>query len=134
MATTAPRPAPGAQEHRSGIVTFAGVMLLIAGAFNLLDGVVALANDDYFHKSELLFGDLTVWGLWWLLCGLVQIGVGYGVLRRRAWGGIFAIAIAGLNAFTQLMFLGAYPAWSIVAIVVDGLIIYAMTTRLDELD
>jgi hypothetical protein len=30
------------------------------------------------------------------------------------------------------MFLGAYPAWSIGAIVVDGLILYALTTHMDE--
>ena len=38
---------PG-RPARSGLVTFGGVMLLIAAAFNLLDGIVALVNDDYY--------------------------------------------------------------------------------------
>jgi hypothetical protein len=119
---------------RSGLVTFAGVMLLVAGAFNLLDGVVAIVNDDYYVADELLFGDLTAWGIWWLLIGGVMVFTGLQIMARKFWSVIFGIAIAGFNALTQLMFLGAYPAWSIAAIVVDGLIIYALTTRVEEFD
>ena len=32
------------------------------------------------------------------------------------------------------MFLGVYPAWSIAVMVVDGLIIYALTTHIEEFD
>src|ERR1700754_4447417 len=113
---------------RSGLVTFTGVMLLVAGAFNLLDGVVAIVNDDYYVADELLFGDLTAWGIWWLLIGGVMVFTSLQIIARKFWRVIFGIAIA------QLMFLGAYPAWSIAAIVVDGLIIYALTTRLEEFD
>jgi hypothetical protein len=52
---------PPAGSHpaagRSGLVTFAGIMLLVAAAFNLLDGIVAPVNDDYYAVDELLFGD-----------------------------------------------------------------------------
>ena len=127
MATTS-----SPRSTRSGLATFAGVMLLLAAAFSLLDGVVALVNDDYYAVDELLFGDLTAWGVWWLCVGILQLATGIAVLRRSVWGVIFGIMIAGLNAFTQFMFIGAYPAWAITAMVVDGLIIYALTTRFDE--
>jgi hypothetical protein len=133
MATTsARRSTPG--RTRSGAVTFAGVMLLVTGAFNLLDGVVALVNDDYYRVSQLLFGDFTAWGIWWLFCGAVLVVTGWLVLARRTIGLMLGVAAAGLNAFTQLMFLGAYPAWSIAAMVVDGLIIYALTVHVDDFD
>jgi hypothetical protein len=132
MAASAPtrhrRPA------RTGLVTFAGVMLITAGAFNLLDGFVALVKDDYYVADELLFGDLSAWGVWWLIIGGLQLFTGYAIMARRQWGVIFGIFLAGLNALTQLMFLRAYPAWSIAILVVDGLIIYALTTRTEELD
>jgi hypothetical protein len=133
MATTS-SPSSTPRRTRSGFVTFAGVMLLIAGAFNLLDGVVALVNDDYYAVDELLFGDLTLWGIWWLFAGSLLVMTGWLVLTLRAMGVVLGVAFAGLNALTQLMFIGAYPAWSIAAIVVDGLIIYALTTRVDEFD
>ena len=124
---------PG-RSARTGLVTFGGVMLLIAGAFNLLDGIVALVNDDDYVVDELLFGDLTAWGLWWLVVGAAQVVAGWLVLARRSFGALLGILLAGANALTHLMFLGAYPAWSIIIIVVDGLIVYALCTRLDVFD
>jgi hypothetical protein len=118
--------------RRSGVVTFAGVMFLVVGAFNLLDGVVALVNDDYFIADELLFGDLAAWGVWFLFVGAAQALTGWGILSRRFMSVIFGIAIAAINAVTQLMWVGAYPAWSIAAMVVDGIIIWALTTHYDE--
>ena len=37
-------------------------MFLTLGIFNIVDGIVALANDDFFKADELLFGDLSMWG------------------------------------------------------------------------
>jgi len=125
-----PHPAAG----RSGLVTFAGIMLLVAAAFNLLDGIVALVNDDYYAVDELLFGDLSLWGAWWLFIGSALLLAGWGVLTRKAWAEFLGIGLAGINAFTQLMFLGVYPAWSIAAMAVDGLIIYALTANFEEFD
>src|SRR3954451_5261951 len=103
MATTpAPSSTPG--RTRSGVVTFAGVMLLIAGAFNLLDGVVALLNDDYYKVSQLLFGDFTAWGIWWLFSGGVLVATGWLILTRRTMGAVLGVAVASINAITQLMF------------------------------
>src|SRR3954452_13870537 len=76
-------PTPQQPRTRSGIVTFAGVMFLVVGAFNLLDGIVALVNDDYFVADKLLFGDLTAWGIWFLLVGAVQAVTGVLLLRRN---------------------------------------------------
>jgi hypothetical protein len=125
-APTAPTP------RHSGLITFVGVLFLVVGAFNLIDGIVALVNDDYFAADELLFGDLSAWGVWWLIVGGAQFLTGAFLLARRALSGIYAITIAALNAVTQLMWLGTYPGWAIAAIAVDGLIIWAVTTRFEE--
>jgi hypothetical protein len=130
MASLPPVPA----TTRSGVVTFAGVMMLLAAALNLLDGIVALLNDDHYAIDELLFGDLTAWGVWWLLVAAIQGAIGLAIVRRSSLGAIAGITVAGVNALTQLMFIGAYPAWSIAVIVVDGVIIYALTAHLEEFD
>jgi hypothetical protein len=123
---------PAGRRTRSGMVTFAGVMFVVAGAFNLLDGVVALVNDKYFVADDLLFGGLTAWGLWFCFVGVVQALTGWALLARKPLSLVFGITIAAINALTQLMWIGAYPAWSIAAIVVDGLIIWALTAHSDE--
>ena len=80
---------------RSGMLTFAGVLLVIAGSFNLLDGIVALAKDEYFRADELLFGDLSAWGFWWLFVGLLLLWAGYQVIDRKEAGLGLGIGLAG---------------------------------------
>ena len=123
---------PSASVHRSGWVTFAGLLFIIVGVFNLIDGIVALANDEYFVKAQLLFGDLTAWGVWWLIVGSVQVLTGIFILTRKFLSAIVGVAIAGINMFSQLLWLGTYPGWAVAAIVVDGLIIWALTVHYDE--
>ena len=94
---------------RSGMLTFAGVILVIAGSFNLLDGVVALTKDEYFRGDELLFGDLSAWGFWWLFIGLLLLWAGSQVYGRKEAGLGLGIGLAGLNIFTQLAFLDVRP-------------------------
>jgi hypothetical protein len=119
---------------RSGLVTFAGILLVIGGAFNLLDGIVALAKDDHFRADELLFGDLSAWGIWWLVIGVLLLYAGWQVLQRKDIGMMLGIGFAGLNAFTQLKFLGAYPAWSISIMVLDLIVIYALSAHSGEFE
>nr|WP_053227401.1 hypothetical protein [Solirubrobacter soli] len=108
------------------------MLFITVGVFNLIDGIVALANDDYFIKAQLLFGDLTAWGVWWLIVGSVQVLTGVFILTRSFLSAIVGVAIAGINMFSQLLWLGTYPGWAVAAIVVDGLIIWALTVHYDE--
>jgi hypothetical protein len=107
-------------------VTFGGIMLIIAGSFNLLDGIVALVNDSYYRVDELLFADLSAWGVWWLVLGTIQLGTGFAVLAGRSWGMLLGIGLASINALTALMFIGVYPGWAIAVMVVDALVIYGL--------
>ena len=135
MTTPSPtraRPVRGPQ--RRGLVTFAGIALILVGSFNILDGIVALADDDRFNGDRLLFGDLSAWGFWWIFIGLLQLFAGSQVMKLKDVGMMMGIAFAGLNAFTQLMFLDAYPAWAIVIMTLDLVVIYALATSADDFE
>jgi hypothetical protein len=126
--------ATSAPATRSGMVTFVGVLFVLVGAFNLLDGLIALVKDDHFAGDNLLFGDLEVWGVWWLLIGAAQVLAGFQILARRELGLYLGLGLAGLNMFTQLMFLGAYPAWSIAIMVLDLIILYLLCAHTMEFE
>lgn len=131
----APRSRPPVRgPERRGIVTFAAIALLLAGSFNILVGIAALADDQRFNGDALLFGDLSVWGFWWIFIGLLQAWAGWQVMKMKDVGMMMGIAFAGLNAFTQLMFVDAYPIWSLVILVVDFIIIYALSTSADDFE
>jgi hypothetical protein len=114
---------------RSGWLTFAAVMFMAAAAVNALYGISALVNDDYFRVDELLFGDLSLWGVLYLCVGATQLAAGILVLRRSVTGAVLGIGLALISGLVALFSIGAYPVWSVVVLTIDGLIIYALTVH-----
>lgn len=116
-------------EGRSGWLVFAAVMFFAAAVANALYGISALVNDDYFTADELLFGDLSMWGAIYLGFAVLQLAVGVLILRRSAIGVVSGVVLALLHGTLVLMTIGGYPVWSVIALVVDGLIIYGLTVH-----
>jgi hypothetical protein len=79
-----------------GWLLFAGIMLILVGAFQLIDGLIALFNDElYFVRPNglVINVDYTAWGWTHLLLGILLIaglrrllrqGLGPHPRRRRA--------------------------------------------------
>jgi len=114
---------------RSGWLTFAGVMFILAGALNVLWGVAALADDDRFQARELLFGDLSAWGWAYLVFGVVQVILGALILRRSGFGIAAGALVALLHAVVGMASIGAYPLWTTVVLGIDALIIYGLVVH-----
>ena len=108
-----------------GWVAFAGTMLILVGFFNIIDGIAAIANSDYL-VNQLLFANLDAWGWFFLIWGAVQICAGFAILGGSTWAAIVGIASAFFNAIAQLSWARTYPVWAVLAIVIDGLVIYAL--------
>ena len=110
-----------------GWVTFAAIMILLAGAFNVMDGIVALTRSTFYVAgATYAVGSLQTWGWVVLILGIVQLFAGGAILNGRAWGRWFGIIAAGLNAIGQMLFIPSYPFWSLTIIAVDLLIIYGL--------
>jgi hypothetical protein len=109
------------------MVFFAGIMLLVAGFFNLIDGIAAIANSHVFiANATYVLGDLKTWGWVALILGIIQILAGGGVMvgnQAARWAGVGALA---LNAIAQLFFIPAYPFWSLLIIAVDVVALYGL--------
>jgi hypothetical protein len=112
---------------------FVVVLFIVLGCFNLIDGIAALVQDDYFRADELLFGDLSMWGVIWIVLGLLQLLAAYLVHRGAVAGALIGITLAGLSAIAALLSIGAYPIWSIIILVGDGVVLYALTVYGDAL-
>jgi hypothetical protein len=89
--------------------TFAGIVFVILGIFNVVDGISALTNDNYFHVDELLFGSLSMWGTIFLVVNAVQLLTAMLILRGNILGAFTGITLAALNAVLALLSVGAYP-------------------------
>lgn len=109
----------------AGWVSFAGIMLILVGFFNVIDGIAAISNSHYV-VNQLLFSDLKAWGWFFLIWGILQVCAGFAVIAGATWAAIFGIFAAFLNAIAQLSWARANPFWAIAAMVCDGLIIYGL--------
>jgi hypothetical protein len=122
-------------EGWAGWVTFAAVVLTLVGTLNLIQGFVALFDDGYFvarSGDELLLVEYTAWGVAMLCWGLLLLAAGLGVAAGRGWARWFAVGAAFVNVILQIGFLSAYPIWSAILILLDVLVIFALTARWAE--
>jgi len=112
---------------------FAAIMLLMVGAFNALDGLVALLKDEVFVTTPagLLVFDLTTWGWINLLLGIAQFAVGIALTKGAFWARMAGVVLVALNALGQLAFLSSYPIWSVIIIALDVIIIWALVVHGD---
>ncbi len=114
-----------AARKGTGWVGFAGFMLILAGIFNFIDGIVAIRNANYL-APHLVFGSLNAWGWTVLIIGIIVFLTGLFVLTGSLIASFIGILVALLSAIGQLLFLGTYPVWSIIMIAMDVLVIYAL--------
>lgn len=114
-------------HHGHGWIVFAAVLFIVAGVANALWGISALVNDDYFAADELLFGDLSMWGVFYLILAVVQLGTAWLILRGSPVGAVIGITLAIIHATIALMSIAAYPLWTVIVLAIDGLIIYGLT-------
>ncbi|HEX5119793.1 MAG TPA: hypothetical protein VFW65_31800 [Pseudonocardiaceae bacterium] len=123
---------PREESGWTGWIAFAGIMLLMTGLFTAIEGIVALANPNFYAVAPsglLVTADLTVWGWVQLGLGLVAFLTGVAVLAGNAIARIVAAIIAGVSAIVHLAFIPAYPFWAIIVIVLDVIVIYALTAH-----
>jgi hypothetical protein len=121
--------------HRSGWVSLAGVAGLIAGGYNTLSGIAALSDDDTLaaQAQDVLYGiDLTVWGWFWLLVGIVQLITGVLILQRNVWGLWAGMVIASISAVLTVLVIFVFPLWAIAVLAVKLLVLYALLTHGEE--
>jgi hypothetical protein len=111
-----------------GLALFAGVIMIITGVFNAMEGVVALArNEVYVATPRYIFAfDLTTWGWTQVLIGLVVVAAGFGVVTGQLWGRVVGITIALLSMLANFAFIPYYPVWSLLIIALDVFVIWAL--------
>jgi len=117
-------------EQRSGWVTFAGVMLLIAGALNVIYGIAAIGDSKFFiNDSKYILSNLNTWGWITLVIGVIQVLAAFSLWSGNLYGRIIAIGATGLGAIAALLSIPAYPLWSLAIFAIDIVIIHQIATR-----
>ncbi|WP_329275134.1 DUF7144 family membrane protein [Streptomyces sp. NBC_00691] len=129
---TAPRP-PGADASARGAAggtLFAGVLMVVIGILDILQGIAAIAKDDvYTRVGDYVFEfSLTGWGWTHLILGILVGLAGTGILMGSEWGRMGGITLAVLNTVAQFLFLPYHPWWALFSMAISILVIWALTT------
>lgn len=120
-----------------GWAYFAAVMLFIGAAIDLFYGIMAIIgpNTAYFVGSGggVASFNVAAWGWWSLIVGVLMLLAGLFLLQGATWARVVVVIIAAISAVSHVMVLPAQPWWSIIAIALDVLVIYAVTVHGREL-
>jgi len=117
-------------------ITFAGVLMIILGVFQAIEGLVALFNSDFYLVGAdglVIDVDFGVWAWAHLLIGVAAAATGAGLLKGNMVARVVAVVLAVLSAVANLMFLAAFPLWAAVVITIDVIVIYAVVVHGHEL-
>ena len=125
---------PGRSRGR-GWRFFAGILLIIAGVMQIMNGLWALDAQDTAVDAVFWDNNLEAWGWLCIVVGVVLLATGIFVLRRAFWATNVAIAIACLGAIVNIFWIFSYPLASILHITLNLLIVYGLTTyTMDDLE
>lgn len=117
-----------------GYTLFAAILLMIAGGFQVISGITALFEDDFFvvagqdNKWVWSF-DVSAWGWVHIVLGVLLALVGYGLLRGNLAARIVAILLAAGSAIAYFMWLPYYPIWAGFVIALNIAVIWALTAH-----
>ena len=111
-----------------GFILFAAIMMIMAGVFQALAGLVAIFENEFYvsTRNYLFQFDATSWGWIHLVVGLLVAFAGWGLLSGRTWARVVALTLAVVSAIANFAFIPYYPFWSMLIIVIDILVIWAI--------
>jgi len=127
---------PGMVTGWAGWVTFAGIIMILLGFFEAIEGLVAIFNSDYYlvgTSGLVLSMDFTTWGWLHLGIGVIAVAAGFGLLAGNTAARIVAVVFAFISAVANLAFIPAFPLWATIVITIDVIVIYAVVVHGREL-
>ena len=119
----------------TGWVVFAGVMMIIGGSLNLFYGIVAAVNDDWVgwtNRGDVVL-DVSEWGWVHIIMGSIVLLSGIGVFSGNILARTVGVIVASISLIVNFFYIPVYPLWALTVILVDALVIWALTAHGGEM-
>ena len=116
---------------------FAAVLLLIAGTLNIIYGIGAISDANFFTAggTNYVFGTLNAWGWITLIVGIIMLTGGFSLAVGGTYGLMIGIIAATIGAIESLLAIGGdHPWWALGVFalcvwVLYGLIVFGEETE-----
>ncbi|MGP8060387.1 MAG: hypothetical protein ACLP9C_12220 [Acidimicrobiales bacterium] len=118
-----------------GWIAFAAIMMMIGGALDIFYGLVAVIDNHWVGWYHTTHVDLSIsaWGWVQIIIGAIVLLAGFGVLTGSVLARTIGVIVAGLSLIANFFLIPVYPFWAVIIIVVDALVIWALTVHGGEL-
>jgi hypothetical protein len=114
---------------------FAGIVMLLLGIMNLIDGIIAITDSDVFEQNLStvprlpVTDNMAVWGWVVLIVGFVMMVLAFPVIVGFPWARFTGIAVCGVDLLLEFAFLAHFPLWSLIIIFLNILVIFGLAVR-----
>jgi hypothetical protein len=115
----------------AGRVVFAAVLLVFVGIINVIYGIGALDDANYFvNDTRFILDNLNTLGWVLIIVGLIQLTGGFSLFSGNPYGRVVGVVGGTLGALSALFSIGgANPWWSLIVFVlclyvVHGILVY----------
>jgi len=114
-----------------GWVYFAGILMMLRGLSDAFLGISALVNKHYLFITEnhgliVNTAHANSWGWVQLAAGIIVLAAGFSLLHGSTWARVLAVIFTAAAFLVNMAFVGVFPVWSIIAMIVDVVILYAL--------
>jgi hypothetical protein len=123
----------------AGRVVFAAILLIFVGIINVIYGIGALDDANYFvNDTRFILTNLNTLGWVLIIVGLIQLTGGFSLMSGNPYGRVIGVVGGTIGALSALFSIGgANPWWSLIVFalclwVVYGILVYGepeTTTR-----
>ncbi len=122
----------------AGRVVFAAILLLLVGTLNIIYGIGAIADANFYaNDTRYILTNLNALGWLLILVGLIQLTGGFSLLSGNPYGRLIGIVAGSLGAIDALLSMGnSHPWWNLAIFalcvwVVYGIVVYGEDERVE---
>jgi len=119
--------------QRPGLVTFAGVLMCIFGAFEIIAAIYAFTGAVWLTSETGVWGHrLWLWGIVDVVIALVGFYAAYDIFQGGQVGRVLGLTIASISMirwFFYLPYMTQAPLIGIVMLILDLIVIYSLAVH-----
>ncbi len=122
------------ERRGHGWLVFAGIMLILVGLFDVVNGIRAIGAQDTAFDAIFWDNNIEAWGWFYLIVGIAFVAAGIAIFGRAKWAMLVGIAAAIIGAVTNMFWVFVYPIHSLITILVCLLVLYGLTMNYGSRD
>ena len=112
----------------AGRVVFAAIFLLIVGTLNIIYGIGALDDANFYaNDTRYILTNLNTLGWVVIILGVIQLTGGFSLMAGNVYGRVIGVIGGSLGAIGALLSMGnAHPWWNLAVFALCVWIVYGI--------